>query len=59
MAETLCRISNVVGIKDSSGNMVNVMNLIEMTRKVNPDFRVLVGVEEIMLPALLMAVKVQ
>jgi dihydrodipicolinate synthase/N-acetylneuraminate lyase len=57
MAETLCRMSNVVGIKDSSGNMINVMNLIEMTRKVNPDFRVLVGVEEIMLPALLMGGK--
>ena len=57
MAERLCAIPNVVGIKDSSGNMVNVMNLIEMTRKVNPDFRVLVGAEEIFLPALLMGGK--
>ena len=48
---------NVVGIKDSSGNMVNVMNLIEMTRKVDPDFKVLVGAEEILLPALLMGGK--
>ncbi|MGM0365609.1 MAG: dihydrodipicolinate synthase family protein [Actinomycetota bacterium] len=54
MAESLCNMPNVVGIKDSSGNMVNVMNLLEMTRKVDPDFRVLVGAEEIMLPALLM-----
>lgn len=54
IAEKLCSMPNVVGIKDSSGNMVNVMNLIEMTRKVDPDFKVLVGVEEIMLPALLM-----
>ncbi|MDD3776384.1 MAG: dihydrodipicolinate synthase family protein [Actinomycetota bacterium] len=54
MAENLCNMPNVVGIKDSSGNMVNVMNLIEMTRKVNPDFRVLVGAEEILLPALMM-----
>jgi len=54
MAENLCNMPNVVGIKDSSGNMVNVMNLLEMTRKVDPDFRVLVGAEEIMLPALLM-----
>ena len=57
MAETLCHMSNVVGIKESSGNMINVMNLIEMTRKVNPDFRVFVGSEEIMLPALLMGGK--
>jgi dihydrodipicolinate synthase/N-acetylneuraminate lyase len=54
IAERLCSMPNVVGIKDSSGNMVNVMNLLEMTRKVDPDFRVLVGAEEILLPALLM-----
>ena len=54
MVERLCGMKNVVGIKDSSGNMVNVMNLIEMTRKVDPNFKVLVGAEEIMLPALLM-----
>jgi dihydrodipicolinate synthase/N-acetylneuraminate lyase len=54
MAERLCHMPNVVGVKDSSGNMVNVMNLIEMTRKINPNFKVLVGAEEIMLPALLM-----
>jgi dihydrodipicolinate synthase/N-acetylneuraminate lyase len=54
IAERLCSMPNVVGIKESSGNMVNVMNLLEMTRKVDPDFRVLVGAEEILLPALLM-----
>lgn len=54
IAERLCSMPNVVGIKDSSGNMVNVMNLLEMTRKVNPNFKVLVGAEEIMLPSLFM-----
>ncbi len=54
MVENLCSMKNVVGIKDSSGNMVNVMNLIEMTKKVDPEFRVLVGAEEIMLPSLMM-----
>jgi N-acetylneuraminate lyase/4-hydroxy-tetrahydrodipicolinate synthase len=54
MVESLCNMKNVVGIKDSSGNMINVMNLIEMTKKVDPDFKVLVGIEEILLPALLM-----
>ena len=52
IAHALCELPNVVGIKDSSGNMINVMNLIEMTRKVKPDFKVLVGVEEILYPAL-------
>lgn len=57
MVERLAYLPNIVGIKDSSGNMINVMNLLEMTRKVKPDFKVLVGVEEIMLPALLMGAK--
>jgi len=54
IVEKLCNMENVVGVKDSSGNMINVMNLIEMTRKMDPNFKVLVGVEEIMYPALLM-----
>lgn len=57
MVERLAYLPNIVGIKDSSGNMINVMNLLEMTRKVKPDFKVLVGVEEIMLPALLMGAR--
>jgi dihydrodipicolinate synthase/N-acetylneuraminate lyase len=57
MVERLAHLPNIAGIKDSSGNMVNVMNLIEMTKKVNPDFKVLVGAEEIMLPALLMGAR--
>ena len=57
MVERLAYLPNIVGIKDSSGNMINVMNLLEMTRKVKPDFKVLVGVEEIMLPVLLMGAK--
>ena len=57
IVERLAYLSNIVGIKDSSGNMVNVMNLLEMTKKVKPDFKVLVGVEEIMLPALLMGAR--
>ena len=57
IVERLSYLPNIVGIKDSSGNMINVMNLLEMTRKIKPDFKVLVGVEEIMLPALLMGAK--
>ena len=57
MVERLCTLPNVVGIKDSSGNMISIMNLIEMTKKVNPNFKVLVGAEEIFLPTLLMGGK--
>lgn len=52
IAANLCSLPNIVGIKDSSGNMVNVMNLIDMTRRVKPEFKVLVGAEEILFAAL-------
>jgi dihydrodipicolinate synthase/N-acetylneuraminate lyase len=54
MIERLCSLPNVVGVKESSGNMINVMNILEMTRKINPNFRVMLGAEELFLPALLM-----
>jgi 4-hydroxy-tetrahydrodipicolinate synthase len=57
MVEKLCSIPNVVGVKESSGNMVNVMNILEMTRKIRPDFRVMLGAEEIFLPSLLMGAR--
>ena len=37
MVERLAYLPNIVGIKDSSGNMVNLMNLLEMTKKIKPD----------------------
>ncbi|MHB1347913.1 MAG: dihydrodipicolinate synthase family protein [Candidatus Humimicrobiaceae bacterium] len=54
MIERLCSMPNVVGVKESSGNMVNVMNILEMTRKIDPNFRVMLGAEELFLPGLLM-----
>ena len=54
MIERLCSLPNVVGVKESSGNMINVMNILEMTRKIDPNFRVMLGAEELFLPALLM-----
>ncbi|MCL4415610.1 MAG: dihydrodipicolinate synthase family protein, partial [Actinobacteria bacterium] len=54
IAQKLASIPNVIGIKDSSGSMVNLMNLLDMTHKVNPNFKVLVGAEEMFYPALLM-----
>ncbi len=57
MIERLCSLPNVVGVKESSGNMINVMNILEMTRKIDPNFRVMLGAEELFLPALLMGAK--
>ena len=57
IVEKLAEMPNIVGIKDSSGSMINIMNLLEMTKKIKPDFKVLVGVEEMMFPALLMGAR--
>lgn len=55
--EKLCRIPNIVAIKDSSGNMINLLNNIDQARKVNPDFHVLIGYEEGLFPALMAGAK--
>lgn len=48
-AEGLAQLDNVVGIKDSSGDVAFIMALFE---KLSPDFRVLCGHDEIVMPAL-------
>ena len=55
--EKLCRLPNIVAIKDSSGNMVNLVNNIDQSRQVNPDFHVLIGYEEGLYPALMAGAK--
>lgn len=44
--------SNVVGIKDSSGNMSYLMELLERVKTLRQDFKILCGWDEIALPAL-------
>ncbi|MFX0114634.1 MAG: 4-hydroxy-tetrahydrodipicolinate synthase [Candidatus Hodarchaeota archaeon] len=44
--------SNVVGIKDSSGNMSYLMELLERVKTLRSDFKILCGWDEIALPAL-------
>jgi 4-hydroxy-tetrahydrodipicolinate synthase len=44
--------SNIVGLKDSSGNMSYIMELIERVRLLQPNFKILCGWDEIAFPAL-------
>lgn len=55
--ERLCRIPNIVAIKDSSGNLINLMNNIEQSKKIRDDFNVLIGYEEGLFPALMAGAK--
>jgi 2-dehydro-3-deoxy-D-pentonate aldolase len=45
---------NIIGIKDSSRDFVAFTSLLSRLREVRPDFSVLIGTEEILLPALFM-----
>ncbi|MCK5526064.1 MAG: dihydrodipicolinate synthase family protein, partial [Candidatus Latescibacteria bacterium] len=38
--EKLCSLKNIVAMKDSSGNMINLLNNIDQARKVDSDFHV-------------------
>ena len=55
--EKLCSLKNIVAIKDSSGNMINLLNNIDQARKVDSDFHVLIGYEEGLFPALMAGAK--
>ncbi|MHB9095244.1 MAG: dihydrodipicolinate synthase family protein [Eubacteriales bacterium] len=52
IAKRLARRENIVAIKDSSGLMINTINLIDKVNMVRNDFAVLTGSEEILLPTL-------
>jgi 4-hydroxy-tetrahydrodipicolinate synthase len=51
---TLARQSNIIGIKDSSGDLQNTMELIRVTP---PSFSVLMGRDTLILPALMFGAK--
>jgi len=52
VVERLSRRSNIVGMKDSSGNMVELMHFMDKVRLAGSDMNFLVGREEILAPAL-------
>ena len=45
---------NIVGVKDSSGDLTRLLQTIDHTKKIRDDFSVLVGWEGIFVPAMLM-----
>jgi 4-hydroxy-tetrahydrodipicolinate synthase len=52
--ERLADFPRIVGIKDSSRDFPRFLNLINRMRPRRPDFSILIGTEEIIMPALLM-----
>lgn len=48
----LMEIENIVAIKESSGSMTNVIDIINLVKEKRPDFNVLVGWEEMLLSTL-------
>jgi len=51
---SLCQHPNIIGIKDSQRDLPRFMNTINKVRPLRPDFSMLIGCEEILLPAMLM-----
>jgi 4-hydroxy-tetrahydrodipicolinate synthase len=49
----LAQNNKIIGLKDSSGNIVSFMNIVEATRKVNKDFMFFTGSDETIFPALI------
>jgi len=55
--DTVVRLADyprIVGIKDSSRDLPRFLNLINRIRPLRPDFSLLIGTEEILMPALVM-----
>ena len=50
--EELMKEKNIIGIKDSSGNMKKIMHYIRMMQEQRPDFAVMTGSDDIIYPAL-------
>lgn len=48
----LINVKNIIGIKDSSGNMKDIISYVNLARKKRPDFAILTGTDQIILPAL-------
>jgi len=57
IVETLSLLNNVVGIKDSSGSHVDLINFLDTARLAEADFHVLTGREETLLASLVVGAK--
>jgi 4-hydroxy-tetrahydrodipicolinate synthase len=57
VVERLSRRKNIVGIKDSSGSMVDFLHFMDKTQRAGSDFHLLTGREETLLPCVIMGAK--
>lgn len=57
VVERLSRRQNVVGMKDSSGSMVDFLHFMDKTQHADSNFHLLTGREETLLPCLMMGAK--
>ena len=57
VVKRLSRRKNVVGMKDSSGNMVDFLHFMDKIRLVGEDLNMLTGREEMLFPCLMMGAK--
>jgi len=57
VATRLCKKPNIVGMKDSSGSMVEALHYMDMANAEGADINFLVGREDMLAPALMMGAK--
>lgn len=57
VVKRLSRRKNIVGMKDSSGNMVDFVHFMDKARLIGEEFSFLIGREDILFPALMMGAK--
>jgi N-acetylneuraminate lyase/4-hydroxy-tetrahydrodipicolinate synthase len=57
VVKRLSRFENVIGMKDSSGSMVDLIHFMDKVRAAGEDINILVGREEILFPALALGAK--
>ena len=50
--EKLIEIENFIGVKDSSGNVKEIIGFVSLAQRKRPDFAVFTGTDQIILPAL-------
>jgi 4-hydroxy-tetrahydrodipicolinate synthase len=57
VVKRLSRIPNIVGMKDSSGSMVDLLHFMDKIRLIGEDLNILIGREDMFFPALVMGAK--
>jgi 4-hydroxy-tetrahydrodipicolinate synthase len=45
----LARLPRIIGVKESTGNVIQLMDIVAKTREANPDFKIMSGIDELTL----------